>query len=295
MKYLILFLLLILSFNGFCQVKGTVVDEETKKPITYSNVWIENENVGTTSDMNGVFQFNESNIGKNLIISAIGYESQHILIDSSFLEIMLVPKIYLISEILVKPKKKTELIISKYKKSQINTYSGGSPQIYARYFPYKDEYKNTPFIKSIKIETYSKIASSFNLRFLTVNSNGEPNSDLLKDNLIINAKKGKRSLVIDDFKGAQIEIPQEGIFIALEFLIIKENKCNVWTKNIKTGEKIKSTVSMPFIGAEKDEDINNGWVYSKGKWKNDEFNSIFTNTIKNKIKYCIAMEVILTD
>lgn len=296
MKYFFLFFLFILSLKGICQLQGTVLDKETNNQIPFANVWIENEIIGTTSDRNGIFRFSESYKGKNLIISAVGYESRCIIIDSLSLKILLVPKIYLIPEIIVTPKKKTELVICQYNTAQIYNYTGCTiPQIFARYFPYKDEYQSTPFIKSIRLKTYSKIESCFNLRFLTVNPKGEPGTDIIKDNLVIRVKKGRRNLVIDNFNSTQIQIPQQGLFIAVEFLIIKENEMEMWGNNIDTNKKVKATTYMPFIGAQKNEDFNNGWVYTGGKWENNEFGSIFAKMTKRNIKYCIAMEVILRD
>lgn len=218
------------------------------------------------------------------------------MIDSSSLEVLLVPKNYLIPEITVTPKKKTELVISQYKTSQIYNYTGCcSPQIFARYFPYKDEYQSISFIKSIKLKTYSKIESCFNLRFLTVNPKGEPGTDILKDNLVIKVKKGRRNLVIDNFNSTQIQIPQQGLFIAVEFLIIKENEIEMWGNNIDINKKMKFTTYMPFIGAQKNEDVNNGWVYAGGKWENNEFGRVIAKMTKKNMNYCIAMEVVLSN
>jgi CarboxypepD_reg-like domain len=37
------------------QIKGVVEDSLTGKPIPYVNIWVENENIGTTSEENGTF------------------------------------------------------------------------------------------------------------------------------------------------------------------------------------------------------------------------------------------------
>ena len=50
----ILFLLLI-SFSLSAQIKGVVKDSISGKPIAYVNIWVENENIGTTSEENGSF------------------------------------------------------------------------------------------------------------------------------------------------------------------------------------------------------------------------------------------------
>ena len=71
MKYLFLILF---SISFFSQTKGIVVDE-SGKPIPYVNIWVENENIGTTSEENGAFSINVSD-NKYLIFSAIGYVTQ---------------------------------------------------------------------------------------------------------------------------------------------------------------------------------------------------------------------------
>ena len=68
------FILLLMNFYVSAQTKGVVVDE-SGKPIPYVNIWVENENIGTTSEENGEFSINVSD-NKYLIFSAIGYETQ---------------------------------------------------------------------------------------------------------------------------------------------------------------------------------------------------------------------------
>ena len=67
----LLVLLLLISVTVIAQVKGIVVDEFSK-PISYVNIWVENENNSTTSEENGEFTIN-CQPNKNLIFSAFGY------------------------------------------------------------------------------------------------------------------------------------------------------------------------------------------------------------------------------
>jgi hypothetical protein len=39
-----------ISTTGYSQMKGIVIDAETKEKIPYVNIWLENENIGTTSN-----------------------------------------------------------------------------------------------------------------------------------------------------------------------------------------------------------------------------------------------------
>ena len=51
------------------------VVDEFNKPISYVNIWVENENNSTTSEENGEFSIN-CLPNKNLIFSALGYEKK---------------------------------------------------------------------------------------------------------------------------------------------------------------------------------------------------------------------------
>jgi hypothetical protein len=53
------------------QISGTVVDEKNQA-IAYVNIWVENENIGTTSNQKGEFFIN-STIEKVLTFSAVGF------------------------------------------------------------------------------------------------------------------------------------------------------------------------------------------------------------------------------
>ena len=71
------------AYNNFLQVEGLVVDKESGEPITFANVAIAGENIGTISDEDGSFsikidkQFNENTLG----VSFVGYETCYIPIN----------------------------------------------------------------------------------------------------------------------------------------------------------------------------------------------------------------------
>ena len=76
----LLILLLLISVTVMAQVKGIVVDE-SGKPIPYVNIWVENENIGTTSEENGEFSIADA-ANKNLIFSILGFEKRILKINS---------------------------------------------------------------------------------------------------------------------------------------------------------------------------------------------------------------------
>ena len=65
-----LFLALVLvTFSLSAQIKGIVKDSLTGKPIPYVNIWVQNENIGSTSEENGTFFINTTEKRKKLIFS----------------------------------------------------------------------------------------------------------------------------------------------------------------------------------------------------------------------------------
>ena len=295
MKNTILILFYFISVDLFSQTEGYIIDIKTNNPVPFANIWVENENIGTTSNNEGVFYFKDDQNNKFLIITSIGYEKHRVKVDSSTLKIFLVPVTYMIPEVLVTPIKRKELKVNTYGKSQIQRFTAPStPQIFARFFPFQNEYRNFRYIKAIRIETLSKTESIINLRFFKVNQDGEPGNDLLNSNLIINVRKGKRSTLITNFKNTQIQFPIDGLFIAVEYIIVKENEYEYVYFDKESKKTNKVLGYMPMIGTIKTETSSNSWVFRNGKWEKDlgKSNDEWTDETKN---HFIAMELTLSN
>jgi hypothetical protein len=71
----LLWVFILIGFSAFSQTKGIVVDEYDK-PIPYVNIWVENENIGTTSEEDGSFNIDTNDKNKNLFFSIIGFEKK---------------------------------------------------------------------------------------------------------------------------------------------------------------------------------------------------------------------------
>ncbi|MHC1704504.1 MAG: carboxypeptidase-like regulatory domain-containing protein [Tenuifilaceae bacterium] len=269
MKQTILIILVFFPYIILAQIQGIVKDKKTRNPIEYANIWLENQNSGTTSDLEGKFKFKEKSIGKVLIISAIGYETQHFKIEEENVIIELIPKTYEIKELLISPKKNNkEVVIDKYDKSSINYFFGCGtyPWIVAKYFEFLPAYEQTPYLKKLTILTNSrKKPSSFNLRLISVNEIGEPSTDILKENLVIKAKRGKRNTTVD-LSEYSIKFPKEGFFIAVEWLIIEDNMNEFEFTVAGSKKKVVEIRYEPLFGSSKKERDFDNWTYSNGSW-----------------------------
>lgn len=262
-------LLLFLPIQLFSQTQGIIVDTKTGEPIEYANIWIENQNTGTTSDIDGKFLFKENATGKKIIVTAIGYEKSISLIEKEDVIIKLTPTTYELSEIVIRPRKSNkEFVIDKYVKSSIHNYfsCGIYPWIVAKYFSFSPLYDQTPYIKQLKILVDSRVKATFNVRLINANDNGEPTSDILNKNLLIETGSGKRSIKIDLSK-YNIQFPQKGFFVALEWLTIESNKSEFNYIDPNSKKKISEIRYEPSFGTT---NRNNGffnWIYSNGNWK----------------------------
>jgi hypothetical protein len=78
-----------------------VIDKSSGYPIQYANIRIENDNVATVSDIRGNFRFSQNVLNKTLVVSAIGFISERIDADSSFMRIELKTKVFTMDEAIV--------------------------------------------------------------------------------------------------------------------------------------------------------------------------------------------------
>lgn len=297
MKKLLAITLLLISNLCFSQLKSVIIDSETKEKIPYVNIWVENENIGTTSNEKGEFKL-EIDGTKVILFSAIGFETKKISSDSIKNILELKPLITELNEVVIKSKKKSQkLIIGKFKKSKINHYfaCGTKPWITARYFKFKEEYNNTSFLNKIRLLTNSDVENSkFNIRLYGVSENGEPKDYIYDENIIAIAKKGKKITEID-VSDLNIEFPKDGFFIAIEWLIIESNKYEYNYTMKDSNKKLTGISYEPSIGTVPAETDENSWIFNQGKWR-----KIFKNnsgTLKRyKDKYnLLAIELTLTN
>jgi len=265
MNKFILFFLLTISLSA--QVKGVVKDSISGKPIPYVNIWVENENIGTTSEEDGSFSIDLKE-DKKLVFSSMGYNVKTI--SSKNIEpVLLVQKIYEMPEIVVlAPKRTEEIEIGNY---QSHGFRWGVGNINsAVYFESTEEIQNHPFLKEIKFHTKSEIQNAkIRVNFLRVNSDNSPGESLLDEEIIVEVKKGNNKNIID-FSKYNFKFPKNGFFVSFEKLLIEENKY-YYEVNHKTlsGEKKKlarMTIEPNLCFVPEEQDIV--WESAiNGEWK----------------------------
>ena len=216
-------LLFITTISLSAQVKGIVKDNVTGKPIPFVNIWVENENIGTTTEIDGSFNIKINGKDKSIIISVLGYENQT-LKQAEFMNIELTPKLYELNDVVVLMKRQSKYLeIGNVDHTIMQAFDNG-PKVEAKYFPYDSKYKKLKFIKKVTIHTDCRIDSaSIKIRFFSVDSLGNPGYELLNRDFIVTIKKGvtKNRFDVSEFN---LTMPISGIFVAYEKLLISDNR-----------------------------------------------------------------------
>jgi hypothetical protein len=292
-----LFLLLIFIYCSVsAQIKGVVKDSLTGKPIPFVNIWVHEENIGSTFEEDGVFFINTAEKDKKLIFSTLGYEKK-IIRASAESVVNLKPVAYTLDEVVISKSIGTkEIEIGNLKGKSSHSYGCGvKPWIVANYYPSTDQTEKHPFLKLIKFQTNSDInKAKLILHCYQVNKDGTPGNDLLSENCIVEVKKGTTINTINIEK-YRLKFPENGIFIAIEWMMIEENKYSYIYSSYGTNKKLDGISYEPKLSAVFSE-TGNSWEYSSGQWKKIKVMGVFPNTKKYENTYSnLAVNISLTN
>lgn len=284
--------LLIISFSVSGQTRGIVKDSISGKPISYVNIWVENENIGITTEENGEFVIGLTEKNKNLIFSALGFEKK-IIKASLATTVNLKPISYQLEEVVISKMFATKKIeIGKTNAEIFQAFDNG-PRIDVKFFPYLSSYKKTKFIKQVIIFTDSRIESAtVKLHFYAVDASGFPGEELIDKECFVTVKKGviKRTLDLTEFN---LKIPKNGLFVGFEKLLIEKNKTEKTVTDFNKNTTIISKTYYPFV-------LYNFversflFTFSGGKWSKKTDDNAVNSSGKIKV-YEPAINLILTN
>ncbi|NHN25597.1 carboxypeptidase-like regulatory domain-containing protein [Flavobacterium jejuense] len=265
-RLLTLFLLLITFFLS-AQVKGIVKDSLTGKPISFVNIWVENENIGTTSEIDGTFLLDIKE-EKNIIFSAIGFKTKNV--KSTAIEnVQLVGKVYDLNEVVLTSSKKTKQIkIGNYDASGFRYRLDFNSN--AVFFEATEDVLKHPYLKEIKFHTISDIDKAIiRIRILESNVDKTPGDDIINEEIIVEVKKGSKANK-KDFTDLNIKIPENGFYIVFEKLLIEENKYyseRTYKDNLGNKYKRKEFSYQPNLAYVPSEENNFCYSPNSTNWK----------------------------
>ena len=285
-----LWLVLLIGSAISAQIKGIVVDE-FNKPISYVNIWVENENNSTTSEENGEFSIN-CLPNKNLIFSAMGYEKKTVKAADAEKVILKVNAFQLLEVVIAKRFETREIEIGKVKNETYQAFDN-SPRMDAKFFPYLPKYKSTRYIKQVNFFTDNQLErATFKVHFFTVNTDGSPGDELLNKDFLVSVKKGVKKTFFDvtDFN---LRMPKTGIFVGFEKLIIEKNKLE---KEVIDSNTRKTTIQKKYFPLVLYNFVEREFIYtfSGGKWNKQTKEDIANPSDKMSV-YEPAINLILTN
>jgi len=271
--------LLMCITSVFAQVKGKVIDEN-KQPIPYVNIWVEGENVSTTSDIDGHFtlQITEE---KTLLFSSLGFEKKKVKSTEVSL-VQMRPTTYELGEILVLNKRETKKVEIGQPENAIHQAFENGPKFDAKFFPYRPAYKKTQYIKKVSIFTENALEeASVKIHFYAVNSDGMPGDELLQKDFIVSVKKGSRRTWFD-LTSLNVVFPKEGLFVAIERLFIDKNK---FEKTVATQDPNKVKIQRTYYPLPFYSFVEGSFTYTflGGKWTKESKKDSDGNVIKTRI------------
>jgi hypothetical protein len=268
------------------QIDGVLKDKDTHLPIAYANIWYENKEIGTTSDINGNFTL--PLFEDYLTISVLGYEKLRIK-SSKYVNISLKPLGYSLDDIvIVSRKNKNQIIFGNHKKNNVTSFQNTNlPRIFCQLIKKDSANSQLKYLKEIQFVSLSQLDSS-KIQIRILQNEGKPSADYLDEKIIIKVKKGKNLNKIDLSK-YNIVIPDEGLFVGFEWLIVEENMRNTYDKSISKSYE-------PSIGHVPSNNPSM-FEYKKGQWLQEKFNySNKNNETSFDGKYSkIALNYILSD
>ncbi len=272
------------------QTQGVVKDSLTGNPISYVNIWVENENIATTSEEDGTFSVPVSG-SKNLIFSALGYQKK-VLKASQSAEVLLMSKAFDLDEVVISNSIETrQITIGVTPNTMAQAFDNG-PRMDVKYFPYRPIYKRLKFIKKVTLYTDSRIDdATIKLHFFKVGPDGYPGEELLKKALIVSVRNGTKNNRID-VSDYNLIMPKNGLFVGFEKLMIEKNKKEktVIDANTKTTQTQKIYYPLVLYNYVESAAL---FTFSGGKWHKQSDES---NTESQKIKaYEPAINLILTN
>ncbi|MHA3787133.1 carboxypeptidase-like regulatory domain-containing protein [Flavobacterium hauense] len=263
------FFLALTSFSSFAQIKGVIRDSKTKEPIPYVNISVQGEKTfALSADENGNFTLpKDIKQESDIYLSAVGYANASLTISAIKDIIFLQPQPIELNEVVIGIKKGEHThVINPIKKAK-NTWTGhagGNSGILmmASYIPYKPEYDNTPYLDKIQFKLETHKENTFNMRLYNVNDDGSPGDYLYDKNILVTVKPNQKIAVVD-FSKSTIRIPENGLFVVMEIITIKQNRLGS-----SDDDKLPAHLyayGPGFVCEITDEP--RGWWYKEGKWQ----------------------------
>jgi hypothetical protein len=277
LKY-VLFLTLCMNTLIYSQIKGVIVDSESKLPISFVTILRFQNNAfleGLYSDANGNFEIPKLEDDQKLELSHVEYEKKIIYYGEQLDTIFLVNSTTVLKEVIITNTKKINTI-GFFKCKRKTRLSSSKGMEICQFI--ENPYNKQVSIKSLlfRVKRYNNYKTAIRVRiYKKSNYDYQPGEEIISENIIYFIKGKEKKLLEINLLG--LVLPPEGAFFGIEWL------GNV---NEKTGEfEDNNELSDTFI--EINDEINKYITFKRNRlidsdWKNT---ANFKKSIENQIKF----------
>lgn len=277
MRYILFFVLLALEVSAQeVLFEGKVYDERTKEPIPYVNLSFLNTLKGTSTDEEGYFFLDipKTHLDKKVHISSLGYKDTIVEAKKLFQEkhIDMVAESFELDEVVVSETLGNSDVLNPISSRSLTSgfSSSSTPWVLALYFPNigpQKKYINKVIVFFQKNQSFKRPMAKFRLRVYDVDpKTKKPDRDILRKSIVLESDVEKGFVSID-LLAFSIKIPQEGVYIGLEWLFVPYNWYKKIGKHPLTNKMMVEDRFAPTFGGIYNRNQNfRAMVYGMGEW-----------------------------
>ena len=209
------------------QIKGVIVDKDTKEPLPFTSIGLKNEQVGALSNEHGQFVVPAptQNTADSLVVVALGYGRRAVLVKRGVavasLTIELPKRAVALGNVTVKAGKIKNLGLGSRSDDPGEGMIQGLPGSQYAFFVKNEKKKRLGNVRTVSfyIGENGFPREPFRVRLYKADGNyNAPNTDLLTENVVVSAPQGGQWYTVD-LTPYNIIAPEEGFFVAMEWVV----------------------------------------------------------------------------
>nr|WP_277881470.1 carboxypeptidase-like regulatory domain-containing protein [Hymenobacter cyanobacteriorum] len=209
------------------EIKGVIVDKDTKEPLPFTSIGLKNEQIGALSNEHGQFVVPAptQNTADSLVVVALGYGRRAVLVKRGVavasLTIELPKRAVALGNVTVKAGKVKNLGLGSKSDDPGEGMIQGLPGSQYAFFVKNDKKKRLGNVRTVSfyIGENGFPREPFRVRLYKADGNyNAPNTDLLTENVVVSAPQGGQWYTVD-LTPYNIIAPEEGFFVAMEWVV----------------------------------------------------------------------------
>ena len=248
------------------EIKGVIVDKDTKEPLPFTSIGLKNEQIGALSNEHGQFvvPVPTQNTADSLVVVALGYGRRAVLVKRGVavasLIIELPKRAVALGNVTVKAGKIKNLGLGSRTDDPGEGMIQGLPGSQYAFFVKNEKQKRLGNVRTVSfyIGENGFPREPFRVRLYKADGNyNAPNTDLLTENVVVSAPQGGQWYTVD-LTPYNIIAPEEGFFVAMEWIVSGDK---FFTTNFMDDYTPYGQIMRPTYEFKE----SRTWIYAMGK------------------------------